>query len=124
MATTKSVSPFHETSDFTMRTAFKNFPFVTLPETKPDLIGFFEAIKLGGFEEQYVRIPAATQRRHFGYLPFGRLGVKVGSGGVCTTLRSLDYGSDYDQQSAFYDHGSRTWRSAYEPHEPYARFPR
>jgi hypothetical protein len=95
-----------------MKTAFKNFPTVTLPETTPDPIGFFEAIALAGLEKQYVRIPAATQRRHFGNVPFGRLGVRV-ENGVCRTIKAQDFGRDFDTAEAFWSMADNAWRSTH-----------
>lgn len=96
-----------------MRTQFRNFPTVTLPETTPDAIGFFESIALAGFEKQYVRIPAETQRRHFGNTPFGRLAVWV-ENGTCRTLKAMDYGRDFDTQEAFWSMADKAWRSSHD----------
>jgi hypothetical protein len=94
-----------------MKTDFKNFPIATLPKTTADPIGFFEAIALAGLEKQFVRIPAATQRRHFGNVPFGRLAVRV-ENSVCRTLKAMDYGRDFDMQEAFWSMADKAWRRA------------
>ena len=105
-----------------MRTSFSKFKTATLPETKADEIGFFEAIKLSGNEGEFVRIPAATQRRHFGSTPFGKLAVKVVNN-TCTTLRSVAFGCDYDQQSAYWSMADKAWRSTFDNNLT-AQFPR
>ena len=94
-----------------MTTAFRQFPTANLPKTTPDAIGFFEAIALAGLEEKYVRIPAATQRRHFGCVPFGRLGVRV-ENGVCRTIKAQDFGRDFDTCEAFWSMADKAWRSS------------
>jgi hypothetical protein len=96
-----------------MTTSFSNFKTASLPQTKPDPIGFFEAIWLAGLEGEFVRIPAATQRRHFGCTPFGKLGVKV-ENNTCTTLRSVAFGTDFDQQSAYWSMADKAWRSTHD----------
>ena len=96
-----------------MKTSFRSFPIASLPITTPDAIGFFEAIALAGLEKQYVRIPAATQRRHFGNVPFGRLAVRV-ENGTCRTIKAMDFGRDYDTQEAFWSMADRAWRSAFD----------
>jgi hypothetical protein len=106
----------------TMTTSFSRFPTAELPETTPDAIGFFEAIALAGVEGEFVRIPAAVQRRHFGGTPFGKLGVKV-TGCVCTTLRSVAYGCDFDRQEAYWSIADKAWRSTYDD-QLTATFPR
>ena len=94
-----------------MKTSFRHFPIATLPKTTPDEIGFFEAIALAGLEKQHVRIPAATQRRHFGCVPFGRLAVRV-ENGTCRTIKAMDFGRDYDTQEAFWSMADKAWRSS------------
>jgi len=96
-----------------MITAFSAFKTVTLPETTPDEIGFFEAVALAGFEKQYVRIPAAAQRRHFGCVPFGKLAVRV-ENGTCCTLKAMDFGRDFDSQEAFWSMADKAWRSSHD----------
>jgi len=96
-----------------MRTSYRNFQTATLPETTPDPIGFFEAIALAGLEKTYVRIPAATQRRHFGNAPFGKLAVRV-ENSTCRTIKAMDYGRDFDTQEAFWSMADRAWRSSYD----------
>lgn len=95
-----------------MRTAFRQFPTASLPETKADPIGFFEAVAMAGLEGQFVRIPAAVQRRHFGAVPFGKLGVRVANDGAVTTLRSVAFGRDYDEQTARWSQVDRQWFQA------------
>jgi hypothetical protein len=94
-----------------MTTAFRDFKIATLPETSPDEIGFFEAVALAGLEKQYCRIPVAIQRRHFGCAPFGRLAVRV-ENGVCRTVKSMDFGRDYDYCEAFWSMTDNAWRSS------------
>jgi hypothetical protein len=96
-----------------MTTTFRTFPTVTLPDTSADEIGFFEAIAITGLEKQYVRIPVATQRKHFGYAPFGKLAVRV-ENGVCRTIKCMDYGKDYDYAEAFWSMTDKTWRSSFD----------
>ncbi len=104
-----------------MKTTFKRFPFVTLPETLADPLGFFEAIALAGLEKQYVRIPAAIQRRYFGNAPFGKLAVNV-EGNRCRTLKAMDYGRDFDTQEATWSQADRAWLGS--GGEPLSTFPR
>ena len=92
-------------------TSFRALPTVTLPDTTADVIGFFEAIAIAGLDGQYVRIPAATQRKHFGYAPFGKLAVRV-ENGVCRTIKCMDYGRDYDYAEAFWSMADKAWRSS------------
>jgi hypothetical protein len=96
-----------------MTTTFRTFPTVTLSDTSSDEIGFFEAIAIAGLEKQYVRIPVATQRKHFGYAPFGKLAVRV-ENGVCRTIKCMDYGKDYDYAEAFWSMTDKTWRSSFD----------
>jgi hypothetical protein len=96
-----------------MITSFKSFPTVTLPTTKADPIGFFEAVALAGMEGRFIRIPSAVQRRHFGYAPFGKLGVKI-EGCLCTTLRSVAYGCDFDRQEAYWSMADKAFRSTFD----------
>ena len=94
-----------------MTTSFSKFQTATLPETTPDAIGFFEAIALAGLEKQFVRIPVATQRRHFGNTPFGKLAVKV-ENSTCRTIKAMDFGRDFDTQEAYWSMADKAWRSA------------
>lgn len=96
-----------------MKTAFRNFPTVTLPETTPDPIGFFEAVALAGFEKKYIRIPAATQRKHFGNVPFGKLGVRV-ENSTCRTIKAQDFGRDFDTAEAFWSMADEAWCSTHD----------
>lgn len=96
-----------------MITSFSHFQTAALPETTADAVGFFEAIALAGLEKQYVRIPAATQRRHFGCTPFGRLAVRV-ENGVCRTIKAMDFGRDFDTQEAFWSMADKAWRSCFD----------
>jgi hypothetical protein len=96
-----------------MITSFSKFTTVELPETQADPLGFFEAIKLAGVEGQFVRIPAEVQRRHFGNVPFGKLGVCV-ENHTCTTLRSVAYGRDFDRQQAYWSQADRCWVSTFD----------
>ncbi len=96
-----------------MTTSFSRFQTAALPETTADAIGFFEAIALAGLEKQYVRIPAATQRRHFGCTPFGKLAVRV-ENGVCRTIKAMDFGRDFDTQEAFWSMADKAWRSCFD----------
>ena len=96
-----------------MTTSFSRFQTAALPETTADAIGFFEAIALAGLEKQYVRIPAATQRRHFGCTPFGKLAVRV-ENGVCRTIKAMDFGRDFDTQDAFWCMADKAWRSCFD----------
>lgn len=105
-----------------MRTAYRKFKTASLPETKPDAIGFFEAVALAGLEGQYVRIPAATQRRHFGCAPFGKLAVKVESNRA-TTIKSMDYGRDFDKQTAYWSMAEKAWVSPVD-HKIQSSFPK
>lgn len=105
-----------------MITSFRAFPTVNLPDASADEIGFFEAIAIAGLEKQYVRIPVATQRKHFGYAPFGKLAVRV-ENGVCRTIKSMDYGSDYDYAEAFWSMTDKVWRSSFDE-SIYAFFPK
>jgi len=78
-----------------MTTAFRSIPTVTLAlGTTPDPLGFFESMIIGGFEGQFVRVSAASQKRHFcGTTPFGRRAIKFENGNV-TIIRSVDFGRD------------------------------
>ena len=96
-----------------MITSFRTFKTATLPETTPDALGFFEAVALAGLERQYIRIPTATQRRHFGGAPFGRLAVRV-ENGVCRTIKSKAFGHDYDCAEAFWSITDKGWRSSFD----------
>lgn len=96
-----------------MTTQFRKFQTAALPETTPDAIGFFEAVALAGLEKEYVRIPAATQRRHFGCAPFGKLAVRVESG-TCRTIKAMAFGRDFDTQEAFWSMADKAWRSTYD----------
>lgn len=96
-----------------MTTSFSSYRIATLPETTADAIGFFEAIAIAGLEKQYVRIPAATQRRHFGCTPFGRLAVRV-ENGVCRTIKAMDFGRDFDTQEASWSMADKAWRSCFD----------
>ena len=96
-----------------MTTQFRKFQTAALPETTPDAIGFFEAVALAGLEKEYVRIPAATQRRHFGCAPFGKLAVRVESG-TCRTIKAMDFGRDFDTQEAVWSMADRARRSPYD----------
>lgn len=98
-----------------MTTAFRFFPsFTELPlESKHDAIGFFESIALSGLEGKFIRLSANLQRKFFGCVPFGRLGVKV-EGGTCTTIKAMDYGRDFDTQSAYWSMADRKWVSPYD----------
>ena len=105
-----------------MTTSFSKFQTATLPETTADEIGFFEAIALAGLEKQYVRIPAATQRRHFGCTPFGKLAVRV-ENAVCRTIKAMDFGRDFDTQEAFWSMADKAWISVYD-NRKLAAFPK
>ena len=97
-----------------MKTTFSKFPTANLSiDATPDEIGFFEAIAIAGLECTYVRIPAATQRRHFGNVPFGKLAVRV-NGNACTTIKAMDYGRDFDTQSAWWSMADKAWRACYD----------
>ena len=94
-----------------MKTCFSHFRTISLPETTPATpLGFFEAVGLSDYAAgEYVRIPAAVQRRFFGCVPFGKLGVKI-DGATCTTLRSVAYGCDFDKQAAYWSQADSAWR--------------
>lgn len=96
-----------------MKTNYSTFPTARLPEASPDALGFFEAIALAGLEGQYVRIPAAAQRKHFGCVPFGRLAVRVVNN-TCRTIKSMDFGRDFDTQEAFWSQVDSAWRSSFD----------
>ena len=103
--TTDQLPPFNS-----MTTSFSRFPTANLPVTTPDPLGFFEAIALAGLEGQFVRIPVAVQRRHFGNAPFGKLAVKV-ENAVCRTIKAMNFGRDFDTQEAFWSQADRAWCS-------------
>lgn len=96
-----------------MQTNYKSFPLVSLIATKPDPIGFFEAMALSGFGSTPVRIPASIQRRHFGAVPFGKRAVSI-EGSTVHVFRSCDFGRDYDKQSVYFDQCSKVWRSSHD----------
>jgi len=97
----------------TMTTSFSRFSTASLPETTADAIGFFEAVAIAGLEKQFIRIPATVQRRHFGNVPFGKLGVKI-EGSKCQTIKAIDFGRDFDTQEAYWSMADKAWVS---PHD-------
>ena len=98
----------------TMTTAFKAYKFADASRFKgytADPIGFFEAVAIEGLEGEFFRIPAATQRRFFGRVVFGKLPVKVGKNGTVTTLRSVAYGRDWNESRGFWSNADRCFLS-------------
>jgi hypothetical protein len=88
-----------------MRTAFretKTLPAARFDGYTPDAIGFFEAMAIEGLEEQWVRIPASVQRKFFGKVVFGKLGVMVGKNGIVRTMRSVSFGTDWNESRGYY----------------------
>jgi len=88
-----------------MRTSFRETK--TLPASRfdgytPDEIGFFEAMAIEQLEEQWVRIPASVQRKFFGKVVFGKLGVFVGKNGIVRTMRSVSFGTDWNESQGYY----------------------
>jgi hypothetical protein len=100
-----------------MTTAFNQFTFAaasTFEGYTADAIGFFEAIAIEGLEEQFIRIPAAVQRKFFGKVVFGKLPVKVGKDGIVTTLRSVAYGRDWNESRGYWSNADKCFRSPFD----------
>ena len=84
----------------------KKLTFLTsLPDTlSNDPVGFFEAFKLAGLEDKFVRLSVAVQRRFFGRAPFGKKEVMVRPDGQIRTRVSCAFGHDWDEQYYRFDH--------------------
>lgn len=108
-----------------MITRYSTIPLVSLLATRNDAYGFFEAIALGGLENETVKIPVSEQRRFFnGHAPFGKRGVRVTLDGTCQVYRSVDFGRDFDIQAVRYDFFAGEWISAYDGHRLGNEIPR
>ena len=93
-----------------MKTSFREIKIEPLPLTRADALGFFEAVALAGLENKRFRVSSATQKRHFGCIPFGKLGITV-KGPIVQTIKAMDFGRDFDTQEAYWSQADRAWRS-------------
>jgi hypothetical protein len=94
-----------------------NAPTVDLYEALEDPRGFFEAVL--GFDEmagRWFRLTAATQRRFFGNVPFGRRAIMVDAEGVVSIFKTQAFGQDFDIWKLRFDHSAKAWVGASDNH--------
>lgn len=77
-----------------------------------DTLGFFERIRLENLEGQPLRIPAATQRYHFGAAPFGRKQVTVSASGEVSVSAKCAFGQDWNEARLRWSAADRKWINA------------
>jgi len=94
-----------------MTTSFSNYKIAQLAPAKSDALGFFESVALSGVENQYIRVSAQDQRRYFGCTPFGKRAIKV-CGSIVTVIRSVAFGTDWDEQSYQYSQADKSFMCA------------
>ena len=75
-----------------MALTFTSAPAWAMP-TAPHATALFEVAVLAGFEGQWVRLDAATQRALMGFPVFGRQSIRVNAGGTVTVCRSACFGT-------------------------------
>ena len=79
----------------------------------PDALGFFEAVCLAGYENQWMVVPVKFQREFFKGSPFGKQRIKVnGENGMVTVVRTSGFGRDWEEQRVFWSQADQVWISA------------
>ena len=100
-----------------MTTAFAAYTFAPASAFDcytADAIGFFEAIAIEGLEDQFIRIPAAVQRKFFGKVVFGKLATRIGMDGIVTTIRSVAYGTDWEETQGYWANAEKCFKSPFD----------
>lgn len=99
-----------------MTTNFSPVKIVSLFTTSLDAIGFFESVALSDYEGEWIRLSVADQRGFFGNAPFGKRMFKVSRDGLVSVMRSVAFGTDFDEQTGRYDHAAKQWVSDHDGH--------